>query len=233
MVMIDIHSHVLPFVDDGSSSVEDSIRLIKEAVDNGVTDIILTPHYREPYFPEKGELNESFEKFKSKVSDSGLTVNLYLGEEIFLSKNYKELLTSNKLLTLNQTEYVLVEFGACSDFEMTEMIYSIVRSGFKPIVAHFERYTFVDVSVASEIKNIGGLIQVNSGAIVDALNLKIKRRVKKLFEDDLVDFVASDVHRVRKYSMRKAFDIVNKKYGKETADKVFYTNAKEIIKGQT
>ncbi len=231
--MIDIHSHILPFVDDGSSSVDDSLRLVKEAVLSGVTDLVLTPHYREPYFPERGKLIIEFEKFKKSVKDNGLDINLYLGQEVFLSKNYKDLLVDGKVCCLNNTKYVLVEFGVCTDFEMTEIIYSIIKSGYKPVVAHFERYTFVDVSVASEIKNLGGFIQVNSGAIVDALNLKTKKRVKKLFENGLVDFVASDVHRVRKYSMLKAYDTVLKKYGKEVADKVFYTNAKEIIYGQT
>ncbi len=231
--MIDIHSHVLPFVDDGSSSMEDSISLVKEAVKNGVKHLILTPHYREPYFHETGELKESFEKFKNEVLKNGLDINLYLGEEIFLSKDYKVLLKDGKLLTLNNTKFVLVEFGVCTDFEMTEMIYSIVKSGFKPIVAHVERYANIDETLANEIKHLGGFIQVNSGAIVDALNLKTKRRVKKLFESGVVDFVASDVHCVRKYSMKSAYDVVVKKYGKETADKVFYINAKEIIYGQT
>ena len=230
--MIDIHSHILPFVDDGSSSIEDSINLVKEAVKNGVKHLILTPHYREPYFHEIGELKESFENFKKEVAKNGIDINLYLGEEIFLSKDYKELLINGELLTLNGTKFVLVEFGDCSDFEMTELIYSIVKSGYKPIVAHVERYKNIDESLASEIKHLGGFIQVNAGSIVDAINLKTKRRVKKLFENGVVDFVASDVHNVRKYSMKNAYDVIEKKYGKELADKVFYTNAKEIIYSQ-
>ncbi len=231
--MIDIHSHILPFVDDGCSMLEDSMHLLEHAIEQAVTDIIMTPHYRQPYFPEKDNLKTEFEKFKNYVKDKGLNINLYLGEEIYLSKNYKDLLKQDKVLTLNGTKYVLVEFNICTDFEMTEAIYSLVKLGYKPVVAHFERYTFVDVSIASEIKNIGGLIQVNSGAIVERLNFKAKRRVKKLFEKNLVDFVASDAHRVRKYSMRKAYDLVEKKYGKEIAEKVFYLNAKEIINSQT
>lgn len=230
--MIDIHSHIMPFVDDGCSSIEDSIYLLEHAVEQAVTDIILTPHYRQPYFPEKDNLKIEFEKFKNHVKERGLKINLYLGEEIFLSKEYKDLFLDGKVLTLNDTKYVLLEFNPCTEFEMTEIIYSVIKLGYKPIVAHFERYTFVDVSVAGEIKNMGGLIQVNSGAIVNALNFKIKKRVKKLFEKNLVDFVSSDAHRVRKYSMKKAYEVVEKKYGTETAEKVFYLNAKEIVNSQ-
>ena len=231
--MIDIHSHILPFVDDGSSSMEDSINLVREAVKSGVKHLFLTPHYREPYFHETGKIKESFENFKKEVIKNGLGINLYLGEELFLSKDYKSLLKNGEILTLNDTKFVLVEFGACSDFEMKEMIYSIVKSGYSPIVAHVERYKCIDEILASEIKHLGGFIQVNSGSIIDAINFRVKRRVKKLFENGVVDFVASDAHKVRKYSIKNAYEVVVKKYGKDVADKVFYTNAKEIIYSQT
>jgi protein-tyrosine phosphatase len=229
--MIDVHSHVLPFVDDGSTSLEESFKMLKESEEQGITDVIFTPHYREPYVWSSEGLKVAFEKFKKEKEQAGINVNVYLGQEIFLSQDFKKDFAEDKILTLNGTPYILVEFDYCTDFDMTEIIYLLVKDGFKPIVAHFERYTFVDVLTAQEIKNLGGYIQVNAGAITDAFNFKVKNRVKTLLEEDLVDFVASDVHSVRKNSMKSAYEKVKKKYGQETADRIFIENAKEIING--
>lgn len=231
--MIDVHSHVLPFVDDGSASLEESFKMLIESEEQGVTDVIFTPHFRHPYVGTPEGLKIAFENFKKAKEQAGIGVNVYLGQEIFLTQDFKNDFVSGKILTMNDTPYILVEFDYCSDFDMTEIIYLLVKDGFKPIVAHFERYTFVDVMTALEIKNLGGYIQVNAGAIIDAFNLKIKKRVKTLFEEDLVDFVASDVHSVRKNAMKSAYLKIKKKYGIDTADRVFIENAKAIINSQT
>lgn len=227
--MTDIHSHVLPCVDDGSESNEDSVAILKEEAAQGVKNVILTPHYRPPFLKEKSELKERFESFKKFVKEQGVDVNLYLGQEIYVREKTVSLLNEGKLLTLNDTKYVLAEFSTSHRSDVTEAVYGLTINGYIPIVAHIERYSYLGVSDAEEIKSLGGLIQVNAASVMGKPRGEYRKRVKKLIKAGLVDFVASDVHFVRKNYMRDAYRYVEKKFGESQAEKLFFTNAEKII----
>lgn len=231
--MIDIHSHVLPLVDDGSSSIENSIKMVKTAESQGVTDIILTPHYRNKYQLLKDELQKIFEEFKKEVISHGLKINLYLGQEIFSVRGARGLLEEGKLLTLANSKYLLYELDYNFNGDITEVAYEYSRSGFIPIFAHIERYSSVDIEDIILSKEMGALIQVNADGLIGNNGCKIKRKIKKLLKLDLVDFVASDCHENREYAMKKAYEKVAKKFGKERADKIFIKNQEKILKGST
>ncbi len=229
--MIDIHSHVLPAVDDGSSGLEQSLQMLKESVSQGVTDIVLTPHYRHPYELERQNIERAFEQFKQCVQRENIPVNLYLGQEIYVERGVKSLLKDQKVLTLNGSKYVLLEFDYVREREIAEIVYELKLQGYVPVVAHIERYAYADIATAMDIKECGGLIQVNAQSIVDR-SVRVKNKfIKKLIKNGLVDFVASDLHFNRENYMEKAYAIVAKKYGEQTAEALFNNNAKEIIKG--
>jgi protein-tyrosine phosphatase len=227
--MIDVHSHLLPLVDDGSDSEELSLYLLKQAGLFGVTDMILTPHYKEGFKTSPEELKEIFSKFNQKKNEQGINVNLYLGNEIHYGKNTRKHLKDCSVLTLNGTKYVLVEFDYFKPIDATEVVYALIYDGFIPIVAHVERYVYISISDVLEIKSMGGLIQVNAGSLVGDVKGRLKRRVKKLIKLSLVDFIASDAHASRHNYLKSAYDYVNKKFGNETANKLFIENAKKII----
>ncbi len=229
--MVDIHAHILPAVDDGSESLAQSIQMLEECLKNGVTDVVLTPHFRKRYAYECSKILQAFEDFKNIVAKQGVAINLYIGQEIYVGKEYKKLFKSKKILTLNQTNYVLLEFDYVRPQEIAEAVYELKRSGYIPIIAHVERYVYVDVETVVDIKNSGGLIQVNAGAIAGRCPGRQKRFVKRLFKRDLVDFVASDYHYDRKNCMKKAYCKIKRKYGKSVAEKTFTQNAKQIIEG--
>ncbi len=100
--MIDIHTHILPAVDDGSKSVENSIQMLKDLSANGVSDVVLTPHYRGKYNTPKEVLIQEFAKFKEVAKE--VDINLYLGREIYCDRESLNLLSEGKLLTLNGTK---------------------------------------------------------------------------------------------------------------------------------
>ena len=227
--MIDIHTHIMPFVDDGSEDYNLSIAMLKECVNQGITDVILTPHYRKMFKKTPDELKEAFENFKSKVKD--IPVNLYLGQEFYIDKDYKKNIRKKQALTINGTKFLLIEFEYINDVEMVDIVYEVKRIGFIPIVAHYERYYDSDLTQAIEIKNVGGLIQVNADSLVGAGKKFYRKLIKQLFKNDLVDFVASDVHFDRENLFLKAKKFVEKKYGKERAQKIFIENAKKLIEG--
>lgn len=229
--MIDIHTHILPNVDDGSASLDCSVSIINECVKQGTSDIILTPHYRKEYKTNANELKARFIKFKDYIKDRGISVNLYLGQEIFIESDYKELFKNNTFLSINDGKYVLIEFDYDIKRDVTEIVYELTRVGYIPIIAHIERYQNYDVSVAAEVKDLGGLIQVNAESLVGKQKRMFGKKVKRLLKDDLVDFIASDVHFSRDNFLEKAHSYVIKKFGKERAQKIFIDNARKIIEG--
>lgn len=229
--MIDIHTHILPFIDDGSPSDSISINMLEECAKQGITDIILTPHYRNAFKLTPSETEKAFQKFNKKVLEQNLPINLYLGQEIFVEKDYKKVFKENKILTLNNTKFVLIEFDYFTDQDIVEVVYELKRKGFISIVAHIERYVSADLEVALEVKNLGGYIQVNAESIVGETKRFYKKFIKKLFKNGLVDFVSSDIHYDRMNYMSQARRYVEKKFGKQTAEDVFINNAKMIIEG--
>ena len=229
--MIDIHSHILPAIDDGSSGLEQSLQMIKESVEQGVTDIFLTPHYRSSYKKEREDIEIAFEQFKKFVQEQNISINLYLGQEIYVEKGIKGLLKENKVLTLNGSKYVLVEFDYARECDISEIVYELKLLGYIPVVAHLERYSYADIYTAMDIKSSGGLIQVNAASIVNH-GIKSKAKfAKNLIKNGLVDFIASDAHFNRENHMKQAYSIICKKYGEQLAQDLFNNNAKVIIKG--
>lgn len=229
--MIDIHTHILPFVDDGSESVSQSIDMLKEACSQGVTEVFLTPHSRGEYNKTSEEVSIVFNEFKNKVKESGINVNLYLGREIHYTKNTIEKLVSSKVLTLANSKFVLVEFDFAHAVDYEELAYKIIRAGYIPIIAHVERYPKMSFDTIEELKAMGALLQVNADSITSKTRMGNGRLIDKLFKCELVDFVASDVHYNRKNCMLEAYKKVKRKYGEATAEVVFNLKAKEIIEG--
>ena len=229
--MIDIHSHILPMVDDGSFSVEKSIEMLKTAMAEGVTDVILTPHYRNKYKLNKEEAEEKFKKFCNIVKNEGIKVNLYLGQEIFQCKDIRKLLENKEICTLNGSKYILFELDYNYSEDLTEIVYELNLAGYVTIFAHIERYPFVKLEDVASLREMGALFQVNAEGLVGLNGGRIKKVVKRLLKNDYVDFVASDYHENREYSMKKAFEYVSKKYGVNRANKIFIENQKKILKG--
>ncbi len=229
--MIDIHTHILPFVDDGSFDKNLSLDMLKECVRQGITDVVLTPHYRKIYKLTPDILKSEFEKFKSIVNSENIPVNLYLGQEVFIDEYYKRVFTSNKILSMNDSKYVLIEFDYEDEVDMPDIVYELKVMGYTPIIAHYERYFKSNLETALEINSLGGLIQINADSIVGKTKRRYWRLIKKLFKNDLVDFVASDIHHNRENLLLEAKQFVQKKFGIDTANKVFIENAKKIIKG--
>ena len=141
--MYDIHCHILPGTDDGSPSFEESLKMAADAIKNGTVGIICTPHVNSDSPTDTMKLHTLKKKFSLLLSDAGIDLKLYSGQEIMVGDNYREIpsmLKSHKLLTLAHSGYVLVEFPLDTDYSLIEERTSYIASrGFVPIVAHPER----------------------------------------------------------------------------------------------
>lgn len=205
--MIDIHCHILPDVDDGSKDLENSISLIEEELKNNNQYIVLTPHQNK-FNLNKKEILEKFFDFKEKVNTNA---KLMLGCELYYYEGMEKDLKADKILTLNNSNYVLIEFSTRTETNVADVVYDISTLGFKPIIAHVERYPYLKNEDYDEIVKNGGLIQVNSECF---LNKSYKKKIKYLLKNELVSFVASDCHDLikRKCDFEFAKSFIKKKY---------------------
>ena len=210
--MIDIHTHVIPFVDDGSKSLDDSISMIKHEIEIGVDTIIATPHHIfHRYECSVEEIKKNFELLKEEINKQNLNIELLLGQEIYYSsrEDVISLLKEGKLLTLNNTNKVLLEFSFTREPEdLSDIIYNFSINGYQVIVAHVERYEWMTFEKVLMLKKEGAIIQVNSDALIGKTTGKEKRFVKKLIKNNLIDVIASDTHSFRPSTLDKAYKII-------------------------
>ena len=207
--MVDIHTHVIPFVDDGSPSLEDSIAIIKHEIDIGVTEIIATPHHIfHKYEASAEDIKKNFLLLEEEIKKQNLPIKLYLGQEICYSHREDQIamLKNGELLTLNNTKRILLEFSFTREPEdFADVIYNFYINGFQVIVAHVERYEWITVDKVQIMKDEGALIQINSNSYLGLTTIKEKRFTKKILKYGLVDFVASDTHSFRPSTLDKSF----------------------------
>lgn len=207
--MIDIHTHVIPNVDDGSPDLETSLAMIRHEIDIGVTEIICTPHHiYHRYEKSVEEITKQFLLLEEAVEKENLPIKLYLGQEICYShrEDQIKMLKEGKLLTLNNTNRVLLEFSFTREPEdLLDVLYNFSIHGYEVIIAHIERYEWMTYEKVLSIRNEGAKIQINSNSYLGLTTCKEKRFVKKLLKKDLVDYVASDTHSFRQSTLDKSY----------------------------
>ena len=197
--MIDFHTHILPNIDDGSRSIEETFNLIKEAKEAGFEGIILTSHYIENYYETNVPERDVWVKAISEnLQAKGIDTNLYLGNEIYISNNMMELLEQGKASTINNSCYVLFELPLNAEpLNLYDAIYSLQENKLIPVLAHPERYSYVqkEPELIYDLIQKGCLMQANYGSIIGQYGVKAEYIVKKLLESNMIHFLGSDVHR--------------------------------------
>lgn len=193
--MIDFHSHILPQTDDGAISIEETINILKEAKRVGFSKVISTSHYLEGYYEsDENERNDLLNKIKQE----NVGIELYLGSEIYVSENMLEFLKEKKASSINNSRYVLFELPMGNETVLAkEMIYRLIENNYVPIIAHPERYSYVqdNPEYVNELLDMGAMFQSNYGSIIGLYGKKAEKTVKKLLKENLVQFLGSDVHR--------------------------------------
>lgn len=228
--MIDIHSHLLPNVDDGSESLETSLDILKKQEAIGVTKVILTPHYKSSTNSyTQPELIEKFNKFKDVVKQNGINVELFLGQEVYCNSKIYSSIKDGEVLTINNTKYILVEFHYFNDTDIADYVYNLITLGYVPIIAHIERYTYLDWNTIFDLKQMGALIQVNAASIIGKNGRRVQKYLLDAMGRGLIDFVASDTHTKRQTELDKAYKKICKTLGKDIAELVLQENAENLL----
>lgn len=232
---IDIHSHVLPFVDDGSKSMEESLLMAKTAYDEGITDIIFTPHYRLDMFLTPWQKDkEVFDDFTSKLKADGVPINCYLGQELHNAPEMLSQLKDGKAISLNKSKYVLLELSWHQGSDYALVVKEYLSAGFQPIIVHYERYPYSTTDGYKELRKAGALFQINAYSLFGWENERNKELAFRMIEDGCVDFVASDMHggskfKERNFHIKDAYELIKEKFGLEVADNLFINNALKIL----
>lgn len=233
--MIDFHTHILPNIDDGSRSIEETFNLIKEAKNVGFEAIISTSHYMEKYYetnaPEREVwINAIYENLRAKNID----INLYLGNEIYLSENIIKLLEEGKASTINDTSYVLFEMPLNAEpMNLYDVIYEMMQYKLVPILAHPERYSFVqkEPELIYDLIEKGVLMQANFGSILGIYGEKTQIIIRKFLESNMIHFLGTDVHRQNSIYPRvpEALEEITKIIGNEKMKELTEINPRLVL----
>ena len=239
--MFDIHCHILPGIDDGSGNMNDSIEMAQLAAESGTAGIIATPHCNIPgIFDNYYDISfrERFEKLKKALNDKKIPIEIYLGQEVFLSKHFEEHLEKNDFITLNNSRYMLTELDFKIDVKSaTERLQKLISHGYIPIIAHPERYGFVieNPKIVSKLRSEGCLIQVNSGSLTGYFGHYSQEAADTIIRNRLADFVASDAHSQysRTPDLSQVHELICENISYDYADILLKTNPIKVLNNET
>lgn len=234
--MIDVHSHILPGIDDGSKSYAESIRMLRGLAEQGITDLICTPHYitDSRQISPRAKNEEILNKLREKVAKENIKINLYLGNEIYIDRDIAKLVRQKKISPLNiKSKYLLVELPMSGEFEQYEdILVELKEKGWQPILAHPERYHSFqkDFNKVASVHNLGILLQCNLGSFVGQYGRNAKKLAKQIARQQLIYCVGTDIHHERNYGeYKKAQKVLSKYYNDEELDAILVQNASKIL----
>lgn len=235
---IDVHSHVLPGVDDGSKDMDMSMAMVDMAYEQGVRTMIATPHYYPGHMRYPRErLDEIYQKTISLIKEKYSDFNLYLGNEIYYKDEILEKLKNKRVCTMADSSYILLEFSPSAEYTyLRNAVYKCLDAGYYPILAHIERYGCLwknDKQVRELIK-MGAYMQINAENFEGGFFSAEKRVCLKMIQSGLVHFLGSDCHNLgsRKPNLKQAYDYLRDKLPQELYQELAVTNPKKLLENK-
>ena len=236
-MLIDVHNHSMPGVDDGSQDLDMTFQMLQMAYEEGIRNIILTPHYKSAMEQETTQKRYAAYRracfLAEKVSPK---LKLYLGEELYYDSKMIQRLREGRALTLNGTQYVLVEFPVYVDYPyIRQAVRDLWAAGYLPVLAHIERYEALKkMEHVKELTELGAYMQVNAGSVTGKAGFRTKRYLLELIRNHLVHLVGTDAHNIssRPPQMEKCAAYLKKKAGVGKAKELCSKNARKILKGE-
>ena len=206
--MKDLHTHLLYGIDDGCKTMQEAITLIKKMRASGTKEIIITPHYinHSKYQCNNRDKEKRFVELLNEVDKEKIDVTIYLGNEVFYTEHFLELLKKDEIFTLNGSKYLLFEFPLNNYNQGSgDIISKIISKGYVPILAHPERYkVFLDTpDLLEEYLRMGVLMQGNYTSLFGKYGRGPKRLLKYYIKKGWISFLGSDTHHEFKYNAKR------------------------------
>lgn len=238
--MIDIHTHILPMVDDGASSFDEAVDMAIMAVESGVEAIVATPHSNHDVGfvnYESEHLAALYDRLCTMLKEMNIPLQLYRGMELWASTDIVDKLSYGKLLTLNRTRYTLVEFAFDEEPWWIEAILKeVILAGYIPIIAHPERYYCVQETPNHlyEWRKMGAFAQMNKESILGRLGRHTAATAEMLLKHNLINCLASDAHHAytRTTDMTALNRYMENNFALGYRDLLMKTNPQAILEGQ-
>lgn len=197
--MIDLHCHIIYDTDDGARTIENSINILREAEAAGFKKICCTPHYIEPQYIKTKEENEAKLKIiKERLLEENIDIELFLGNEVYVTDNMKDFIREGKISTIADTGYVLVELPIMQKLlNADEMIENLIFAGYTVIMAHPERYIYAqkDLKYFDQFLERGVLLQGNYESLLGKYGRLAEKTLKKLLKEEKISLLSTDTHR--------------------------------------
>lgn len=195
----DIHSHLIPGIDDGAATLEDSIILIEQLQAFGYRKLITTPHVMSDYY-RNGPHNilPGLETLRKALKEKGISIELEAAAEYYLDEAFPGMLERGELLSFGN-KYVLFEMGFMSESpNLKEVLFELQLAGYKPVLAHPERYPywFQAFSKIVDLHDKGVILQLNINSLTGAYGPEVRKNAEKMVELNLVSFLGSDCHHI-------------------------------------
>lgn len=211
----DMHSHLVPGIDDGSPAVETSLLLIEGLVSIGYKKLITTPHIKTEFPNSKGSISGPFGLLKASLAGKGITIPISFAAEYMTDENFSPLISGNPLLTMGSA-YLLMETGfqTCPENFWSDLE-AVQRKGMLPVLAHPERYHYIsDISEYDLFREKGMLFQVNILSFTGYYGEKPMQLAYNLLESGMIDLLGTDLHNIRQLAALKNF-AVDRKTGRQ------------------
>lgn len=235
---LDVHSHILPGVDDGSRDMDMTMQMIHQAYDEGIRYMMATPHYYPGHRNAgKEHILTAFDEVKQETARQLPDMTLMLGNEIYYKEEAVELLQEKEIFTLNNSRYILVEFNVGLDYKkIHQAVKRFTMKGYYPIIAHVERYAslYKKPELIEELIRTGAYIQVNAETFLGGMFDGYKKYCMKLMSQGMVHFLGSDAHNTdsRRPIMAQAVKVLQKKIDPEILDKVLVSNPEHYLRNE-
>ncbi len=232
MNYIDIHCHILPGMDDGPATLEESVKMLEIAKSDGVTRIFATPHILDGLYSCKGrEIISSVEGLRKHLPGS---LELFWGADVRIAPDLTKRVESGDILTLNGSGYLLLELPASFvPPHLDSFIFDLRHKGITPVITHPERHLRLmhDSAGLGGFRDRGAMCQITAMSLTGGFGREIMLASLTMIEKGLADIVASDAHNsgTRPPILSKAYREVKKHFGDETADRLFFKNPGKIL----
>lgn len=194
----DMHSHLLPGIDDGSPDIETSLQLVKGLSELGFKKLITTPHVMQDMYPNTRDvILEKYELLKKNIEDSGIGIELGVAAEYFLDDNLKKLLAKKAPLLSFGDGLVLVEFSMASEpLDFKELLFDMQMQGYQPVIAHPERYVYHERNKEffEQLKIAGYLFQLNIMSLAGAYGKSVNELAKYFIKHQYYELAGTDLH---------------------------------------
>ena len=222
--MKDIHNHLIFGIDDGSESIETSIKILNEMSNRGVTEIVLTPHY---IIGTNYNCNNKNKKEKLEELQKSTSIKLYLGNEVFIDNNILENIDNNNISTINNSKYLLVELPLREKLDIAyDILFNLRNKGIVP-----KRYHYIDLNTLVEYINLGCLLQGNITSLLGKYGKSAKENLELLIKKQMICILGTDTHHDCA-DLEKAYEILDKLVNKKLKEELLSKNFDKIINNE-